>query len=223
MSNENQLTGQARERVGKGAARELRRNSMVPAVIYGDKQPPLSIALPLKEVTQKVHAGGFMTNILSIDVDGETHQALPKDYQLHPVKDTVMHVDLLRVSRKTVVTVDVPVHFENEENCPGIKVGGVLNVVRHTVEVTCPATSIPESFVVDLINLELGDSANISSVDLPEGVEPTITDRDFTIATIATPAGLRSDGAEGGEDEGAPEAPETEVINQKSDDEDNEG
>jgi len=200
-----------------------RRNNMVPAVIYGDKQPPLSIALPIKEVTLKVHAGGFMTNILSIDVDGETHQALPKDYQLHPVKDTLMHVDLLRVSRKTIVTVDVPVHFHNEEECPGIKVGGVLNVVRHTVEVTCPATSIPEAFVIDLTTLELGDSANISAVDLPEGVEPTITDRDFTIATIATPAGLRSDGTEEDEDEGAPEAPETEVINQKSEDEGGEG
>ena len=210
MSNENKLEAQLRERGGKGAARELRRNDMVPAVIYGDKKDPLSIALPAKELTMKIHAGGFMTNILTIEADGASHQVLPKDYQLHPVKDTVMHVDLLRVSRKTVVTVDIPVHFENEENCPGLKAGGVLNVVRHTVEVNCPANSIPDAFTVDLTPFEQGDSINISSVSLPEGVEPTITGRDFTLATIAAPAGLAS---QDDEDETA----ETEVINQNAD------
>jgi len=213
MSDIEVLKGQARDRVGKGAARELRRNDMVPAVIYGDKKPPLSIGLPTKEVTLKVHAGGFMTNLLTIDVDGEEHSVLPKDYQLHPVSDRVMHVDLLRISRKTQVTVEVPVHFENEETCPGLKAGGVLNVVRHTVEVNCPATSIPENFAIDLEAFELGDSINISAVDLPENVVPTITDRDFTIATIATPAGLRSD--DDAEDEEV-EAPVTEVTGQKS-------
>ncbi|MEL6966803.1 MAG: 50S ribosomal protein L25/general stress protein Ctc [Pseudomonadota bacterium] len=214
MSAENMLKGQARDRVGKGAAREMRRNNMVPAVIYGDKKPPLSIGLPHKEVTMKIHDGGFMTNILTIDIDGDEHNVLPKDYQLHPVSDRVIHVDLLRVSRKTQVTVEVPVHFENEENCPGIKRGGVLNVVRHAVEVNCPANSIPENFAIDLTPFDLGDSINISSVSLPENVVPTITDRDFTIATIATPAGLRSDDA--ADDSEAPEAPETEVTGQKS-------
>ncbi|MEL6946684.1 MAG: 50S ribosomal protein L25/general stress protein Ctc [Pseudomonadota bacterium] len=214
MSAENMLKGQARDRVGKGAAREMRRNNMVPAVIYGDKKPPLSIGLPHKEVTMKIHDGGFMTNILTIDIDGDEHNVLPKDYQLHPVSDRVIHVDLLRVSRKTQVTVEVPVHFENEENCPGIKRGGVLNVVRHAVEVNCPANSIPENFAIDLTPFDLGASINISSVSLPENVVPTITDRDFTIATIATPAGLRSDDA--ADDSEAPEAPETEVTGQKS-------
>ncbi|MEL6734531.1 MAG: 50S ribosomal protein L25/general stress protein Ctc [Pseudomonadota bacterium] len=217
MSDTEMLKGQARDRVGKGAAREMRRNDMVPAVIYGDKKAPLSIGLPIKEVTLKIHAGGFMTNILSIDVDGETHSVLPKDYQLHPVSDRVMHVDLLRVSRKTQVTVEVPVHFENEETCPGLKAGGVLNVVRHTVEVNCPANSIPENFAIDLNAFSLGDSINISAVDLPENVVPTITDRDFTIATIATPAGLRSDDAADDDDA---EAPVTEVTGQKSETED---
>ena len=203
MSEENKLEAQARDRVGKGAARELRRNSLVPAVIYGDKKPPLGIALSHKEITMRVHAGGFMTNILSIDVDGEAHQVLPKDYQLHPVSDQVLHVDLLRVSRRTVVTVEIPVHFINEETCPGLKAGGVLNIVRHTVEVNVPATSIPDGFEIDLEPFDVGDSINISSVTLPEDVEPTITDRDFTIATIATPAALRSEDAddEGDEDE----------------------
>ena len=217
MSNENKLDAQARDRVGKGAARELRRNNMVPAVIYGDKKSPLAIALPSKEITLKIHAGGFMTTILSINVDGTEHSVLPKDYQLHPVSDKVVHVDLLRVSAKTEVTVEVPVHFENEETCPGLKAGGVLNIVRHTVEVNCPANSIPEAFSVDLSAAELGDALNISDVTLPEGVVPTITDRDFTLATIATPAGLRSDGTEEEDDTAAPEAPETEVSGQKSD------
>ncbi|MCJ8310102.1 MAG: 50S ribosomal protein L25/general stress protein Ctc [Rhizobiaceae bacterium] len=208
MSDANKLEAQARDRVGKGAARELRRNAMVPAVIYGDKKPPLGIALSHKEVTMRVHGGGFMTNILSIDVDGETHQVLPKDYQLHPVTDQVMHVDLLRVSRRTVVTVEIPVNFINEDTCPGLKAGGVLNVVRHTVEVNVPATSIPEGFEIDLEPFNVGDSINISAVDLPEDVEPTITDRDFTIATIATPAALRSesDDADDEAEEGAEEA-----------------
>lgn len=214
MSDENQLMAQARDRVGKGAARELRRNDMVPAVIYGDKKDPLTIALPRKEVTLKVQRGGFMTSLLSIDVDGDTHRVLPKDYQLHPVTDAVMHVDLLRVSSRTIVTVEIPVHFENEEDCPGLKDGGVLNIVRHTVEVHCPANAIPDSFSIDLLPFEMGDSIHISSVTMPEGVEPTITDRDFTVATIASPAGLASDKDE---DEAEEEVVETEVINQKAD------
>ena len=212
MSDANKLEAQARDRVGKGAARELRRNSMVPAVIYGDKKPPLGIALPHKEMTMKIHAGGFMTNILTIDVDGTKHQVLPKDYQLHPVSDQVLHIDLLRVSSKTTVTVEIPVNFINEDTCPGLKAGGVLNVVRHTVEVNCPANSIPEGFEIDLLPFDVGDSINISSVAMPENVEPTITDRDFTVATIATPAALRSDSA----DDEAEEAPETEITGQKS-------
>ncbi len=208
MSEENVLEGQLRERVGKGAARELRRNSMVPAVIYGDKKDPVSIAVPYKELSMKLHGGGFMTNILTLKVGGEDHRVLPKDYQLHPVRDFVEHVDFLRVSKNTVVTVEIPVVFENDETCVGLKRGGVLNIVRHAVEVNCPADSIPENFTIDIENFDLGDSINISSVALPEGVEPTITDRDFTIATIASPAGLKS---EEDEAEDAVEATEEEA------------
>ena len=215
MSEDTVLEGQLRERVGKGAARELRRNSMVPCVIYGDKKDPISIALPYKELSMKIHGGGFMTTIAKIKVGDEEHRVLPKDYQLHPVRDFIEHVDFLRVSKKTVVTVEIPVHFENDDECPGLKVGGVLNIVRHAVEVNCPADSIPDNFKIDLTPFELGDSINISSVTLPEGVEPTITDRDFTIATIAAPAGLKSDE----EDEGAPEAPETEIIGEETQEE----
>ncbi|MGW9232370.1 50S ribosomal protein L25/general stress protein Ctc [Pseudorhizobium sp. NPDC055634] len=198
MSQETyELKAEARERVGKGSARELRRNGFIPAVIYGDKQPPVSIALSTNEVTKRIHAGGFMTTIATINVDGKKYQVLPKDYQLDPVRDFTMHVDFLRVSKDTAVTVEVPVHFINEEKS-GIKIGGVLNVVRHTVEFNCPANAIPEFITVDLAGHKIGASLHISHVTLPKGVKPVITDRDFTIATIVAPAGgVEEEQAEG--------------------------
>lgn len=205
MSNTNSvLTAEARERVGKGSARELRRNGMVPAVIYGDKQAPVSIAISRNEVSKRIFGGGFMTTTFTVEVGKKKYMVLPKDYQLDPVRDFVMHVDFLRISEKSIVTVAVPVHFINDEKCPGIKKGGVLNVVRHEVEFHCPANAIPESITVDLISAQLGDSIHISAVDLPENVTPVINDRDFTIATIAAPAGLKSEA--GDSDEAAPEA-----------------
>lgn len=198
-----ELKAEARERVGKGSARDVRRNGKVPAVIYGGKQPPVAIALPYKDVYMKIHGGGFLTTVATIDVNGEKIQVLPKDFQLDPVKDFPIHVDFLRVDRDSVVTVEVPVHFVNEEKSPGLKRGGVLNIVRHEVEFVCPANAIPEFITVDLDGTDLGDSIHISAVKLPEGVRPTISDRDFTIATIAAPAGLRSESdeeaSEGGE------------------------
>jgi len=182
-----ELKAEARERVGKGSSRELRRNGLIPAVIYGDKQAPLAIALSTNEVTKRIHAGGFMTTVATIDVNGQKIQVLPKDYQLDPVRDFTMHVDFLRVSGDTEVTVDVPVHFVNEEKS-AIKIGGVLNIVRHTVEFHCPANDIPEFITVDLTGAKIGDSIHISAVKLPKGVRPVITDRDFTIATIVAPA-----------------------------------
>ncbi|WP_037076308.1 50S ribosomal protein L25/general stress protein Ctc [Neorhizobium vignae] len=183
-----ELKAEARERVGKGSSRELRRNGFIPAVIYGDKQSPLAIALSTNEVTKRIHAGGFMTTIATIEVNGEKIQVLPKDYQLDPVRDFTMHVDFLRVSGNTEVSVEVPVHFVNEEKSPGIKVGGVLNIVRHEVELLCPANDIPEFLTVDLTGAKIGDSLHISAVKLPAGVRPVISDRDFTIATIVAPA-----------------------------------
>ena len=193
MSNSYELKAELRNRVGKGSARELRRNGMVPAVIYGDKQTPLSIALNYKDVYYKIHGGGFKTTIATILVDGKKIQVLPKDYQLDPIRDFPIHVDLLRVSKNTQVTVQIPVRFINEEKSAGIKRGGVLNIVRHEIEAIVAAASIPDAIEVDLEGTELGDTIHVSSVKLPEGVEPTITDRDFTIATIAAPAGLKSE------------------------------
>ncbi len=200
MSNASyELKAEKRERVGKGSSRELRRNGLIPAVIYGDKKEPLSIAVSRKDVTLKIHAGGFMTTIATIDVDGEKISVLPKDYQLDPVRDFTMHVDFLRVSKNTMVTVAVPVHFINEDKCPGLKIGGTLNVVRHEVEFNCPANAIPEAITADLANFKIGEGIHISHIDLPKNVTPVITDRDFTIATIATPAGGVKDAEEGAE------------------------
>ena len=184
-----ELKAEKRDRVGKGSSRELRRNGLIPAVIYGDKQTPISIALSTNEVTKKIHAGGFMTTIATIDVGGEKISVLPKDYQLDPVRDFTMHIDFLRVSADTLVTVAVPVHFVNQEKSPGLKIGGTLNVVRHEVEFHCPANAIPEFITADLEGFKIGDGVHISHIKLPAGVTPVITDRDFTIATIVTPAG----------------------------------
>ncbi|MEP3231605.1 MAG: 50S ribosomal protein L25/general stress protein Ctc [Hyphomicrobiales bacterium] len=202
-----ELKAEVRDRVGKGAARALRRDKKVPAVIYGDKKPPLPIAIDYKEAFMKLHAGGFMSTVATIDVNGEKVKVIPKDYALDPVRDILIHVDFLRITKGAKLTVEVPVLFENEETSPGIKRGGVLNVVRYTVELECPADAIPENLVVDLGALDLGDGAHISSVTLPEGCVPTITDRDFTIATIATPAGIKEDLKDEDGEEGAEEAP----------------
>ncbi|MGP2493432.1 50S ribosomal protein L25/general stress protein Ctc [Mesorhizobium sp. PUT5] len=191
-----ELKAEAREQVGKGSARAVRRNGKVPAVIYGDKQPPLAIALSYKEIYYKIHGGAFLTTVATIDVDGKKIQVLPKDYQLDPVKDFPMHVDFLRVSKNTQVNVNVPVRFINEEKSPGIKRGGTLNVVRHEVEFHCPANSIPDFITVDLEGSEIGDSIHISAVELPAGVKPVIADRDFTIATIAGTAAAKSEAGE---------------------------
>lgn len=188
-----ELKAEARELVGKGSAREVRRNGKVPAVIYGDKQPPLAISLPYKEVFYKIHGGGFLTTVATIDLDGQKIRVLPKDYQLDPVRDFPMHVDFLRVSKNTEVNVQVPVHFINQEQSPGLKRGGTLNIVRHEVEFHCPADAIPEFITVDLAGSEIGDSIHISAVELPAGVKPVISDRDFTIATIAGSAAARSE------------------------------
>lgn len=193
MSKAYTLKAETRERVGKGSSRHLRRNGLIPAVIYGDKQPPIAIALPYKEVFYKIHGGAFFTTVATIEIGNEKIQVLPTDYQLDPVRDFPMHVDFLRVTAKSVVNVNIPVHFVNEEAAPGIKTGGVLNIVRHEVEFSVPANNIPEAITVDLTGYEVGDSIHISSIKLPEGVSPLIKDRDFTIATIAAPVALTAD------------------------------
>ena len=202
MSETYELKAEARDNVGKGAARATRREGRVPAVIYGDKKQPVSISLPYKEIDMKIRAGGFLTTVATIDVKGDKIRVIPKDYQLDPVRDFPLHVDFLRITKGAKLTLEIPVHFVNEEESPGLERGGVLNVVRHTVELEVPNDAIPEALIADLTGLDIGDGIHISNITLPEGAVPTITDRDFTIATIAAPAVLAA------EDEEAEEAEE---------------
>ncbi len=180
-----QIEATARPRAGKGAARAVRREGKVPAVIYGGKQPPETIALDANELKKLYQSGSFLSTVYEMSVDGNKQRVLPRDLQLDPVRDHVVHVDFLRIALGASVTVEVSVEFVNEDDCPGLKRGGTLNIVRHAVELQCPADAIPEQLTIDLTPFNIGNSINISAVKLPENVVPTITDRDFTIATIA--------------------------------------
>lgn len=204
MSDIFEITAEKRERAGKGIARALRREGQVPAVIYGDSKDPEGIAVPRKELTKMYNTGRLMNTLLDIELDGKKNRVIARDVQLHPVRDDILHADFLRLGKGSKIAVEVAVNFLNEETCPGLKQGGVLNVVRYSIELNCPADSIPESIDLDLATAEMNDSLHISQVALPAGVEPVISDRDFTIATIAAPASLKSEGANS--DEAAEEA-----------------
>ncbi|HYD67862.1 50S ribosomal protein L25/general stress protein Ctc [Azospirillum sp.] len=190
------LAAEARGRAGKGTARQTRRDGRIPAVIYGGKQAPITISLEQIGFTRILHKPGFFTHLFDVTVDGATHRVLPRDVQFHPVTDVPLHVDFLRVTGDTRITVQIPVEFVDQEKSQGLKKGGVLNIVRHEIECTCAADSIPEHITVSCEGFDVGESIHISAVKLPEGVKPTI-DRDFTIATIAAPSGLKSEAAEG--------------------------
>jgi len=186
MSDVVELKASVRERVGKGAARAVRREGLVPAVIYGDNKAPEPVSLGYVEVFKQLNTGLFLSTVYEINLDGKKTQVLARDCQLDPVKDIPLHVDFLRIGKGTKVSVSIPVHFINEEECPGLKHGGALNIVRHELELTCAPNAIPESIIIDLAEAEIGDSIHISAIELPEGVTSTITDRDFTIVTIAS-------------------------------------
>ena len=209
------LTANAREKVGKGSAREARRQGNIPAVIYGDKKSPIPIVVEQKILVRYLSTGGFFNTLFDIDINGELNRVLPRDVQLHPVTDVPEHVDFLRVSATTKISVEVPVEFVGDDVSPGIKRGGVLNVVRYTVEVSCTPDLIPSSLLLDLSSAEIGDSLHISAVNLPEGVTPTISDRDFTIATIVAPTVVRDEAASDDESDG--EDSETEATTESTD------
>ena len=192
MSDIITITATKRERVGKGAARAVRREGLVPCIIYGAKKDPVPITIDPRVITKEYWAGHFGTRLWEIDVEGTKERVLPRDLQKHPITDFIEHVDFMRVSEKTIVNVNIPVSFTNEDKCPGLKKGGVLNVVRYDIEVACRADSIPESIEVDMSGFELGDSVHISHVKLPGDAKPTIDDRDFTVATIAVPSSVKS-------------------------------
>ena len=181
------LEAEVRDRAGKGAARATRRAGRIPAVLYGDKKEPVMLSLDPKLFGRQLNRPGFFSHLFDLNIDGTKHRALPRDVQLHPVTDEPLHVDFVRVTAHTKTHVNVPVHFENHAASPGLKRGGVLNVVRHDIELVVAADSIPERIDVDLTGLDIGDSVHISAIKLPAGAHPAIADRDFTIATIAAP------------------------------------
>lgn len=192
MSDALTLAASARDRAGKGASRALRRTGRVPAVIYGSGEAATGIHLEEKLLVKHLATGHFLNTRFAIELDGATHLALPRDVQFHPVTDRPIHVDFLRLSEGTRITVAVPVRFVDEELSPGLKRGATINVVRHEIELVCDANNIPEEIVISLAGRDVPDSIHISSVMLPAGSTPAITDRDFTIATIAAPSAMRS-------------------------------
>jgi large subunit ribosomal protein L25 len=192
MSDQLILSAESRDRAGKGASRALRNSGRVPAVVYGNNEAPLGVHIEEKLLMKALMTGHFFNSVVMIDVGGKPVRTLPKDVQFHPVTDRPLHADFLRISEHATVTVEVPVIFSDEEQSPGMKRGAVLNIVRHELELTCDAASIPDNITISLAGLDVGDSIHISAVSLPEGAVSAISDRDFTIATLVAPSGLKS-------------------------------
>ncbi|AKK20238.1 50S ribosomal protein L25/general stress protein Ctc [Candidatus Liberibacter africanus] len=180
-----------RENFGKGSSRLLRRNGQIPAIIYGNKSDPQPIALSIKDISQKLHRKNFMTNVLTLNIGKEAIQVIPKEYQLNPVSDTLIHMDFLRVSEDSIVSVHVPVRFINENKSVGLKQGGNLNIICHEASLLCPANMIPDSITVDLDGLKIGDSIHMKDIILPENISP-VSHLNFTIATITAPTSSSS-------------------------------
>ena len=203
MSETLTLAAETRDRVGKGASRVLRREGRTPAVIYGEKKEPIAIHLEEKALIKALGTGHFFNSIVELSVGGETIRTLPKDVAFHPVSDRPEHADFLRLSADHAVHVNVPVVFANEEKSPGLKKGGVLNIVRHELELICKPDSIPDEIAVDVSGYDVGESIHISAVNLPAGVKSAITDRDFTIATVVAPSALKSEAGDTTEEGGS--------------------
>ena len=193
MSEQLTLPAEARERAGKGASRALRRDGRVPAVVYGSNKEPLSVHVEEKLLAKMLSNGHFMNTVVMVEVGGKANRTLPKDVQFHPVTSRPIHVDFLRIGEHSEVKVNVPVVFLNDEEAPGIKRGGVLNVVRHDLELVCDAAELPEQITISLKGLEIGDSIHISQIDLPKGSKSAIEDRDFTVATVVAPSAMKSE------------------------------
>ena len=192
MSDQLTLSAEARVGVGKGASRFLRRQGRVPAVIYGNNEAPQGIHIEEKLLVKALMTGHFMNSVIMVEVDGETIRTFPKDVQFNVVSDRPIHADFLRISEHAEIHVDVPVKFIDEALSPGMKRGAVLNIVRHDLEIVCDAAMIPDNIEISLAGLDIGDSIHISAVTLPSGAKSAITDRDFTIATLVAPSGLKS-------------------------------
>ena len=189
------LSAELRASAGRGAARATRRSGRVPGIIYGDNKDPVLISLEPRELSRALANRSFFATLVDVTVDGTVHRTLPREVQHHPATDAPLHVDFMRVGGNTQVTVTVPVIFTNPEMSPGIRRGGILNIVRHGIELSCPVDKIPDQLIVELNGLEIGDSVHISRIAMPDGCRPTITDRDFTIASIASSSAIREEAA----------------------------
>ncbi|MBS0483024.1 MAG: 50S ribosomal protein L25/general stress protein Ctc [Proteobacteria bacterium] len=205
MSDSLTLPAETRDRAGKGASRALRRDGRVPAVVYGGNEEPLTIHVEEKLLIKQLGTGHFFNSIVTVEVSGKALRTLPKDVAFHPVTDRPLHADFLRLAKDATVHVNVPVTFANEDASPGLKRGGVLNIVRHELELVCEADKIPEDITIDVTGFDVGDSIHISHVKLPAGSASAITDRDFTIATIVAPSGLRSEEGDNSKTDGSAE------------------
>ncbi len=215
MSN-TKIDAALRESLGKGASRAARRANLVPAVIYGDSKEPTSITIPLNQIVRLINRGGFLSQAYEINAGGKKENAIVRDLQLHPVSDVPIHIDFFRLAKGATIVMSIPVHIVGEEESEGLKRGGVINMTRHDIELNVPADAIPEAIEISVASLDVGDGIHISGITLPKGCTPTITDRDFTICTIAAPSALKSadeeaadeeavEGAEGATEEGATE------------------
>jgi large subunit ribosomal protein L25 len=212
MSDQLTLAAETRDRVGKGASRSLRRDGRVPAVIYGNNEDPTPIHVEEKALMKLLMTGHFMNSVIMVDVGGKAVRTLPKDVAFDVVTDRPVHADFLRISEHAKVTVEVPVRFTNEAKAPGIKRGGVLNIVRHELELVVDAADIPDEIEISLEGVEVGDSIHISQVTLPKGATSAIEDRDFTIATVVAPSALKS--SEGDNETDAGDVPATEQADE---------
>ena len=183
----NSIEATARNTNTKGQVRVLRQKGEVPGIIYGGTEKNQTISLSTKEVKSLIDQENFLSNIISLKIDGKSMNVLPRDVAFDPISDNPIHVDFLRIVKDAKIILEIPVKFINNEACPGLKRGGVLNIVRRKVELKCPTENIPAELVVDLEGLEIGASIKISSINLPENVKPTIQGRDFVIATVAAP------------------------------------
>ena len=220
MSKETSLDAEIRPGAGKSSVKKVISAGKIPSVIYGLGEDPINISLDKILVQKEINAGGFLTRIFSLNIDGKKNLAIPREVQFHPLSDQPIHVDFLRLAPDSKITLDIPTRFINEETSPGLKRGGVLNVNRRTIQLSCPASNIPEEIVFDLDGLEIGDTIRISSVTLPDGVIPLITDRDFTVASVAAPTVVKEpeapvEGEGEGEGEGEVETPTEESGDSK--------
>ncbi|HWV51906.1 50S ribosomal protein L25/general stress protein Ctc [Pseudorhodoplanes sp.] len=188
MTAVKEIKATLRPKAGKGAARAIRREGRTPAVIYGANEAPVAITVDHADIRNKIYAGHFLTTLYDIELDGKKHRVIPRDYQLDPVKDFPIHVDFMRLAAGVLIRVNVPVHVINVEQSPGVKRGGAVNIVTHSIPLRCPPDRIPQSIEVDVAGLEINNSKHLSDVKLPEGVKP-VSREDMTLVTIVPPSG----------------------------------